>query len=379
MNARQRDLLGEELPRSSKEAPKTPLKKRAGTVAFGALPKLRDEEKLQLALPGSPPAGAQREKTVHRAASMGKLVVGDRRRMTIDMDSRSTSKRAVDLGLLRTETSKVKLQFSDAGSRAANAAAAALIGLNTVKEAPAAIPAIKAFGGEADAPAADRAAILARKHRLELFEVKHIIKKLEEAPHLPGGGVSEEAFAEVMRSVFDVPDVKYDVRRSAYLECNCAMEVSVEKFLAWYVQNMFLSVNNMNADKERANSDNLVYGLAKKFGVSAVMVDKLKQKFDKYDTDKSGMIEYDEFKAMLCVFLNAKSKGDLSDDRVKKFWKEIDKDGSATVDFNEFSEWYLKYFNNVSENDNGSSTMLVQAFYDSFNPTVQRMQQVATN
>merc|ERR1719379_2123429 len=93
-------------------------------------------------------------------------------------------------------------------------------------------------------------------------------------------------------------------------------------------------------------SEAMVMEISEENNVAPPTVDKLKNAFDLFDDDGSGVIEQREFHRMLAVLLNVgeSNKNDLSRDRVYRFWKEIDKDSSGEVDFREFCGWYLKYF-----------------------------------
>jgi len=218
---------------------------------------------------------------------------------------------------------------------------------------------------------ADKAAILARKHRLELHEVKHILNQFCSA-ELVAGHISLGEFGRILRNIFHAKDMDPLVVKSAYRASSRELgHVDMDMFLLWYVQNMFTAVNSLNADKSRDESDSLVYSLSKEFNVDAVTIDTIKRSFDKFDVDGSQEIDLDEFKEMLKSMLRAANIGDLSEERVMGWWREIDKDGSGGVDFSEYCEWYLKYFNS-DQQDGGKSPALVQAFYNSFNPTLQR-------
>ena len=107
--------------------------------------------------------------------------------------------------------------------------------------------------------------------------------------------------------------------------------------------------------------------LARKHRCSCIDLDKVKQKYDSFDLDKSGMIEYAEFEAMMYKLLRCSSRSDLPTNRMLRFWQEVDKDGNGSVDFSEFADWYFKYFAHAE--DNG----IVEAFYASFLPDVQRV------
>jgi hypothetical protein len=109
-------------------------------------------------------------------------------------------------------------------------------------------------------------------------------------------------------------------------------------------------------------------------GISALTAEKLKVAFDRFDTDGSGVIDYEEFRAMLGVLLNVSEEQDLARDRVYRFWKEIDRDSSGEVDFLEFCHWYLKYFSPEGEATDASldGEGILGKFYSTFDPGRQR-------
>jgi len=249
-------------------------------------------------------------------------------------------------------------------------------------------------------PPSSRACLLARMYRLELYEVKHILRCFDGARShssaggkpvgavVPEGGLAAAApaarsegldgaaglspneFRTALCRVFDVPELDQTVVDGAYAASGMQEKVDVTKFLSWYVQNMFSKVVHLTASPENSASDSLVYWVARRHGVCPVTVDKIKKEFDRYDMDRSGSIDYDEFEAMLREVLHVKTANDLGEIRVTRFWKEIDKDASGEVDFHEFAEWYLKYFNPESEAGDQSSGP-IEAFYKSYNPGIQ--------
>jgi Ca2+-binding EF-hand superfamily protein len=218
-----------------------------------------------------------------------------------------------------------------------------------------------------------KACQLAARFKLTLYETKKIIEEFEKAVDQTDGSLTLDQFQVVLSNVFQVKKVAEKVLNSAYDAANCRTGVNLEKFLEWYIQMMFTDVNALNCSPDKTVSEKLVYDLAKQFGVSVLIIDKVKQKFDHFDGDRSGRIDHNEFKQMMVVVMKAKKAEDLNKDRIDKFWKEIDKDGSGDVDFSEFTEWYLKYFNPDANHVNDFNTAgPVESFYDSFDPMVQR-------
>jgi Ca2+-binding EF-hand superfamily protein len=111
--------------------------------------------------------------------------------------------------------------------------------------------------------------------------------------------------------------------------------------------------------------------LSKEHGVSVTQLDRIKSRFDQFDLDGSGNIDYDEFVHLLMFVLKAKRLDDISESTASRFWKEIDIDGSGEVDFEEFTAWYVKYFGNDDAMDLSKGP--VHAFYDSFIPVKKRV------
>ena len=120
---------------------------------------------------------------------------------------------------------------------------------------------------------------LALRYRLSLSEVKRIVKEFESAPKTTDGLIQRNGFNKVMCRIFDVDVVDDNVAKSAYELSGLQHRVDIEKFLEWYVQNMFTQVNRMNCAKDKADSEKLVYKVAEKHQVSTMVVDKVKVKF----------------------------------------------------------------------------------------------------
>jgi len=223
-----------------------------------------------------------------------------------------------------------------------------------------------------------RAPLLATRYRLKFHEVKIILdgfdRMLRARPEgAEDGGVTAREFGSFLCQVFEVPSIPEETLAGAYeASKGTSGKIDIDAFLQWYTINMFTIVNVLNADLEQSNTNELIYSLAKKHQVSTMVIDKVKRKFDMYDTDGSGEIDLDEFRFLLTVLLKVKTDSDLSQDRVMRAWKEIDVDHSGGVDFSEFTEWYLKYLGPNEDEDFVRGP--AEAFYDSYNPTVQRRQ-----
>jgi len=214
---------------------------------------------------------------------------------------------------------------------------------------------------------------LAKKYHLELFEARNTLVEFHASRFNAFGGFDYPDFYKFCCRVFGVKSPDDEVIQKIYSEAGMAEKARVESFLEWYMLHVFCTdvqgvVQGMS---HTAKGESLVYRLSKQFNVATTQIDNIKREFDKYDTNASGNIEFDEFAAMLKAMLKAKDSCDLSESRIRKFWMEIDHDGSGEVDFSEFTHWYLKYFSPESTAECGSCN-LIEAFYASFNPSNQR-------
>lgn len=217
---------------------------------------------------------------------------------------------------------------------------------------------------------------IAKKFRLEHFEVKHILEEFDS--HIMGS-MTLPKFRKALASIFESKDIDERIVLSAWEgttgETDSTKEVEsfdLDGFFQWYVANMFSDVAKLRQSKDKADSEEMIYNLAKTYNVSPYVMDKVKRKFDKFDTDGSGQIEYDEFRVMMKGILKDDKTNDLSEDRLGRFWSEIDRDGSGEVDFQEFAQWYIKYFNPEDQSAMGP----IEAFYNSFNPDAQRHNEI---
>jgi len=76
-------------------------------------------------------------------------------------------------------------------------------------------------------------------------------------------------------------------------------------------------------------------GMADKMGIQLNNLCYLKQEFDAYDEDRSGVIDVKELKGLL-----EKLGEDLSEEELDQAFRELDSDGSGNIEFFEFVEWF---------------------------------------
>lgn len=67
---------------------------------------------------------------------------------------------------------------------------------------------------------------------------------------------------------------------------------------------------------------------------------ELKEEFDKIDTDKSGMIDKNEFRVLLEQVVKNSQIDSFKEEDFEETFKNFDKDNSGKISFNEiFKEW----------------------------------------
>ncbi|CAE7527629.1 CPK19 [Symbiodinium microadriaticum] len=204
------------------------------------------------------------------------------------------------------------------------------------------------------------ALLLSRQLHLDFHEVKHAVQELrKEHAELANGGMELATFRDCVLRAFSVKAINDRLLQDAYRQCKAADgPVSPKRFLAWYRDHIFIFMHDQENDPAKESADALTLELAKKHDCSCIELDKVKLQFDHFDTDKSGLIEHNEFESMMYTLLHCANKSDLPPNRIERFWHEVDLDGNGSVDFTEFTEWYLKYFALAQEHGP------IEAFYD---------------
>jgi len=112
--------------------------------------------------------------------------------------------------------------------------------------------------------------------------------------------------------------------------------IDLKEFMHWYAQNRFKQVL-MLTDSQRKLRE-----LARANGVSDKEVEEIKQSYDAFDKDGSGIIDIHEFKHILYSLMKIPPEIELPKSRIDFFWREIDVDQSGQASFDEFLTWWLR-------------------------------------
>eukprot|EP00438_Fugacium_kawagutii_P002814 Skav214100 [mRNA] locus=scaffold1185:192958:203195:- [translate_table: standard] len=146
------------------------------------------------------------------------------------------------------------------------------------------------------------------------------------------GGMDLATFRQMMLRVFAIDDINDFVLQDAYDQCNAAAgPIDSRKFMTW-------PPGSQMGEWTPSTQSEDVSQLFGRHQVSCIDMDKVKAKFDHFDVDKSGVIDFQEFEAMMHELLHCHSKTDLPRNRLNRFWHEADLDGNGVIDFEEFTE-----------------------------------------
>lgn len=206
-----------------------------------------------------------------------------------------------------------------------------------------------------------------KAYNMTFNEAKEILEVFENMSRAVAGRFCKQDLQRFLCNLFharEIPDSILDEIYYRTCQGDSPLGFDMEAFLAWHMCS-FSTVAKLRGDKAAVQKSVTLDEICAKHGFGPNDLDKVRRVFVKYDTDGSGVMDKDEFELMIVVYLGA-TRADISKERLATWWREIDADGSGEVEFPEFVDWYVKYFGSAD------SMTPSQAFYASFNPSVQR-------
>eukprot|EP00933_Yihiella_yeosuensis_P048882 TRINITY_DN4533_c0_g1_i1.p1 TRINITY_DN4533_c0_g1~~TRINITY_DN4533_c0_g1_i1.p1 ORF type:complete len:585 (+),score=126.75 TRINITY_DN4533_c0_g1_i1:91-1845(+) len=156
--------------------------------------------------------------------------------------------------------------------------------------------------------------------------------------------LNHERFAKVLCKLTGVEDPEslpdgLMYRSFTDADQNRNQSIGFLEFALWYSRHGFLE-NILLTDEQRQ-----VRSTARKFGMPVTEVEQYKRKFDLFDEDRSGVIEFSEFKKLLGIVVKVPGNLQLPEARIRQFWQESDVDNNGAICFEEFLLFYKRYFN----------------------------------
>eukprot|EP00747_Dinoflagellata_sp_TGD_P184855 gnl/TRDRNA2_/TRDRNA2_40889_c0_seq1.p1 gnl/TRDRNA2_/TRDRNA2_40889_c0~~gnl/TRDRNA2_/TRDRNA2_40889_c0_seq1.p1 ORF type:complete len:681 (+),score=63.48 gnl/TRDRNA2_/TRDRNA2_40889_c0_seq1:70-2112(+) len=182
---------------------------------------------------------------------------------------------------------------------------------------------------------------LAIELRIPVEALRAAFELFEE--HSDNGELSADGFANVLCTLTHVSCVE-ELPNGMINDCFMSADkdrsdgLDFAEFARWFSRHGFSEEVLLTQEQRELRT------VARRYQMPLVDVERYKAAFDSYDSDNSGMIDYDEFVKLLYVLIKVPNSMELPVSRVKQFWSEVDTDGSGSIGFEEFLVFYKRFF-----------------------------------
>eukprot|EP00930_Biecheleria_cincta_P026089 TRINITY_DN1844_c0_g1_i8.p1 TRINITY_DN1844_c0_g1~~TRINITY_DN1844_c0_g1_i8.p1 ORF type:complete len:669 (-),score=184.44 TRINITY_DN1844_c0_g1_i8:244-2250(-) len=185
---------------------------------------------------------------------------------------------------------------------------------------------------------------VADKYKVPLKVVQQTLREFHELDVDGNGVLTLDEFEAALRKTTHVgPDEDLPehliLKTWESIDSNKDNSVDFHEYFLWTLQAGWKEEVLVNDKQERQLRE-----LAREYGVSVVDVEKLKRVFDKFDVDKSGTIDKDEFKAVICSLMKAEDASQVSHSMLNRYWKEADGNNDGLLELQEFMVWHFNFF-----------------------------------
>lgn len=186
--------------------------------------------------------------------------------------------------------------------------------------------------------------MLAKKHHCSVTEVRRIWEEYHDFDTKSKGFLSYEEFEQAIRTKCNIPTSE-DLPEHL-LEAQCKLigigehsNIKFEAYLSWAIATAY-SEEVMVPDPLQRR----LRHLAREYDLTLPDMEDLKAIFDHYDSDSSGAIDKQEFRAVVVELARREDPHapEPTNQALLRYFMEVDTDGSGTVEFEEFLPWYLK-------------------------------------
>jgi len=161
---------------------------------------------------------------------------------------------------------------------------------------------------------------------------------------LTEGRLNHQQFTQVLMKITGAVDSK-ELPPGLCLDAFSAADVNDTSSLDFVEFALWFSRHGFSEEVLLTREQRQIRQIARTYNLPHSEVEAYKRKFDSFDTDDSGMIEYDEFEKLLRSLLKVPQHLELPASRVRQLWTQIDVDKSGQIEFEEFLVFYDKFFN----------------------------------
>jgi Ca2+-binding EF-hand superfamily protein len=170
------------------------------------------------------------------------------------------------------------------------------------------------------ANAVDEVVTLAKKHELLVKDVRTYLDEFESYDKDGTHTLSLKEFLKALKKRLGLPhdaELPRQMVNQNWLQADLDNDASIdfEEFLLW-------SINVGDNLAESNHQEKHWKKLAETYGVELHEVDRLKKVFDRFDTDRSGLIDETEFASCIFALMKVKNPSDIPSKMLRRFWRE---------------------------------------------------------
>jgi Ca2+-binding EF-hand superfamily protein len=188
----------------------------------------------------------------------------------------------------------------------------------------------------------------------DIAEVRRIFGQFDEDQ---SGLLEPHEFVDLLARLMRLPKNSMDMdqvwRHWEAVDIDGGGTITFDEFQKWYCGAFSIEHPDFRdfftKDIDLEEDDIMVRNVAKKLHMCVTDIEKLWKTFTRLDSNKSGKLEFEEFKELIEKQLKPElsrfsTTAEVPSTIYKKFWVELDPLGSGSVAFPDFAAWYVSFF-----------------------------------